>query len=122
MATGLIGTSRISSGSTGTTTGTSLNYTCPSSSVSYAVISISAAVAVSAYGVQDTARGRAGTCAAIILGGGTTQNPTMANSIAYSVILGPGQTWTDFAEVTVAINNSAAYAYAYLQASVLEVV
>jgi hypothetical protein len=118
MATGFIGTSRITSPGAGIlNTGTTLSYTCPSSSVSYAVVSINASVTACA-GPNDIARARAGTCTASAAAGSAS-----ATSITYSIILAPGQTWSDSTETnTNGSSSNLGYAAANLQASVLEVV
>jgi len=119
MATGLIGTSKISVNNAAiTTTGTTLSYTAPASGISYAVVSVNAAVSASTFNTNGNISCRAGTCAASVTY--ATSSVASANSNSYSVILAPGQTWSDFTEIFS--QGASGNAQAFLQASVLEVV
>ena len=118
MATGLIGTSRIIATGNQSVLGTTLTYTCPSSGVSYAVVSINAGVSIETQTTSDTAYARAGT---LTLRTRYNSFVVQSESLSYSVVLGPGQTWSDYAEAITEIGNRAT-GYAFLQASVLEVV
>lgn len=118
MATGLIGTSKISnSGVAGTVTGTTLSYTVPASGVLYAVVSVSASVSAAATAINNTVRVRAGNCTCVT--DYASQISPIANTAAYSVVLAPGQVWSEYTEIIS--QNAQSAAFAFLQASVLEV-
>lgn len=123
MATGLIGLSEISLLEVaGTTTGTTLSYTCPATGVAYAVVTVVAAVSCYATG-NDSARAKAG-MVRVILKCTTNAIPISrgTDSCTYTVILAPGQTWSEFCEVVVGVIAQGGGAVASLRASVLEVI
>ena len=128
MATGLIGTSTVAfntiHGSTAgllTVDGTTLSYTCPASGVRYAVVNISAAVALG----NLPAAGGDGYDPRVSAGMLKMRQRTGDAQHRYSVVLAPGQTWTGKASSTVFAYSGATVApdtYAELTASALEVV
>lgn len=126
MTTGLIGTSALGSNAGDTmATGATLSYTCPSSGVLYAVISITASVHVG--GGDKFSYARAGCLvlsAARNLGSTGAFASGKSVSKSYSIVLRPGQTWEDKTEI-YSHNQASSIAEgpgAFLQASVLEVV
>lgn len=118
MATGFIGTSTASSSNIQPITGTSLSYICPASGVRYAVITITARIQANV--LQPVFY----QCKAGQLQWGpyytTSVNDLYKESI-YTVILGPGQGWTDYT-FTPTTSQGVNTLTATLTASVLEVV
>lgn len=122
MATGLIGTSTATA-TTGTVTGSTISYTCPGSGVRYAVVSVTASVSAIAGGGGYTVSAHAGILNCFHRTGSTGSDGAGASdSASYSVVLGPGQTWSGYAEAVYGGGGGSGEVRANLQASVLEVV
>lgn len=131
MATGLIGTSNVSSntahlngGGPGlvTVSGTTLSYTCPSTGVRYAVLTVTGCVQIGSL----PAAGADGSNPKVAAGDMCKlMNEIGSQSFSSSIILAPGQSWSAVASSKVWVTGfTTAYpdTNAVLRASVLEVV